>query len=83
MDTITIAAGSEVLGETLTLQADPAWFGQIRQLAPFVVYGERYDRAVIDTLRDVSDLCRRANGDQAWIKLAHKRLTWCVERKGL
>lgn len=79
MTTITIAAYG--INEILTLYADPAWHNQIRKLAAFATYGERYDRAVVDTLRDMSDLYRRADGDERWIELARNKLIWCLERK--
>lgn len=78
MDTITIPAGSEVLSETVTLHIPAERHEDVRQLATYTVYGELYDRAVLTTLRDVSDLCRRG-----YAALGMDKLAWCLERKGL
>lgn len=78
MDTITIPAGSEVLSETVTLYVPADCHEDIRQLAPYTVYGEHYDRAVLTTLRDASEMYRRG-----YAELAADKLAWCLERKGL
>jgi hypothetical protein len=60
MNTVTIPAyAADTLNETITLHAPDDWHDRIRQLSKRCCYGPNYRRAVLDSLRSMSDRCER------------------------
>jgi hypothetical protein len=53
--TITLPAyAGDTLGETITLHAPEEWHDRLRALAPHLVYGPDYRRAVVFALNEMS-----------------------------